>query len=114
VVEIHMICMRCRDEYANSSLPMCRKCMIDMKDFDKLVDFLNKFEGDKKDALWLISNEIADRQSMIIGSCKVVYDIENGEMHLEAQSAKQFTQRKIEEIEKLYRAKNILKDHYGI
>lgn len=109
-----VICMRCREKYVDSSLPMCRKCMIDMKDFDKLVDFLNKFDGDKKDALWLIGNEIADRQSMIIGSCKVVHDKESGTMRLEAPSGKPLAQRKVEEIEKLYRAKSILKGHYGI
>lgn len=85
-----------------------------MKDFDKLVDFLNKFDGDKKDALWLIGSEIADRQSMIIGSCKVVHDMYSGTIRLEAPSGKPLTQRKVEEIEKLYRAKNILKGHYGI
>lgn len=109
-----VICMRCRDEYVDSSLPMCTKCRVDMKDFDKLVDFLNKFDGDKKDALWLIGSEIADRQSTVIGSCKVVHDMESGTIRLEAPNGKPLTQRKIEEIEKLYRAKNILKGHYGI
>lgn len=107
-------CMRCMEEYADSSLPMCPKCRIDMKDFDKLVDFLNRFDGDKKDALWLIGSEISDRQSMIIGSCKVVHDMDNGIMRLEAPIGKPLAQRRIEEIEKLYRAKSILKDHYGI
>jgi hypothetical protein len=106
-------CMRCR-EYVDNALPMCSKCRIDMKDFDKLVDFLNKFDEDKKDALWLIGSEISDRQSMIIGSCKSVIDPESGTMRLEAPSGKPLTQRKIEEIEKLYRAKSILKSHYGI
>lgn len=114
MAEICMICMRCREEYVDSSLPMCCKCRVDMKDFDKLVDFLNKFDGDKKDALWLISSEISDRQSTIIGSCKVIHDKDSGAIRLEAPSGKPLTQRKVEEIEKLYRAKSILKSHYGI
>jgi hypothetical protein len=112
-VKVAEMCMRCK-EYVDNSLPMCSKCRIDMKDFAELVDFLNKFDGDKKDALWLIGSEIADRQSMIIGSCKVVHDLESGIMRLEAPSGKPLAQRKIEEIEKLYRAKSILKSYYGI
>lgn len=114
MTEIRMICMRCKEGYVDSSLPMCPKCKIDMKDFDQLVDFLDKFDGDKKDALWLISSEISDRQSMIINSCKYVYDPESGKRRLEAPGNKPSTQRKMKEIEKLYRAKDILKSHYGI
>ena len=105
------MCMRC-GKHPDNNLPMCSVCRLDMKDFQTLADFLNKFDGDKKDALWLISSEIADRQSLVISSCKIVHD-ERG-TRLEAPSGKPFTQQKIEEIEKLYRAKNVLKRHYGV
>ena len=104
-------CMRC-GECPENNLPMCSECRLVMKDFEKLSDFLNRFDGDKKDALWLISSEIADRQSCIISNCKIVQDGRG--MRLEGPSGKPYTQRKIEEIEKLYRAKNILKNHYKI
>lgn len=105
--------MKC-GKYVDNSLPICFTCRIEMKDFQKLADFLNKFDGKKEDALWLISNEIADRQSLIINSCKIIHDLEHGTIHLEAPDGKPFSRQKVEEIEKLYRAKNILKDYYGI
>lgn len=104
-------CMKC-GKRPDNNLPMCSTCRLDMKDFQMLTDFLNKFDGDKRDASWLISSEIADRQSIVIGSCKMVHD-DRG-TRLEAPSGKPYTQKKIEEIEKLYRAKNILKRHYGV
>jgi hypothetical protein len=104
-------CMRC-GKHPDNNLPMCSTCRLDMKDFQTLADFLNKFDGDKRDALWLISSEIADRQSLVISSCKIVHD-ETG-TRLEAPSGKPFTQQKIGEIEKLYKAKNILKRHFGV
>lgn len=104
-------CMKC-EKSVDNSLPMCSTCRIEMKDFQILADFLNKFDGDKKDALWLISSEISDRQSLVINSCKVIHD-ERG-TRLEAPSGKPFVQQKVEEIEKLYKAKSILKNHYGI
>lgn len=104
-------CMRC-GKRPDNNLPMCSTCRIELKEFQKLADFLNKFDGNKEDALWLIGNEIVDRQCLIMSSCKVVHD--TGGTHLEAPSGKPFTQQKIEEIEKLYRAKNILKGYYGI
>lgn len=106
-------CMKC-GKYADNSLPMCPSCRIEMKDFQKLADFLNKFDGKKEDALWLIGSEIADRQSVAISSCKIVQDLESRTMYLEAPNGKPFTRQKVEEIEKLYRAKSILKGHYGI
>jgi len=106
-------CMRC-GKHPDNSLPMCSTCRVDMKDFQTLADFLNKFDGDKRDALWLIGSEIADRQSTVIGSCRVVHDLERGEMRLEAPSGKPYTQKKIEEIEKLYRARNILERYVGV
>jgi hypothetical protein len=105
--------MKC-GEYTDSSLPICPTCRVEMKDFQKLADFLNKFDGKKEDALWLISSEISDRQSIIINSCKIVHDQERGGIRLEAPNGKPFVQQKVEEIEKLYKAKSILKDHYGI
>ncbi len=105
------VCMRC-GKHPDNNLPMCSACRLDMKEFQTLANFLNKFDGDEKDALWLISSEISDRQSTVIGSCKIIHD-ERG-IHLEAPSGKPFTQQKIEEIEKLYRAKNILKRHLGV
>lgn len=105
------ICMRC-GKHPDNNLPMCSTCRLDMKDFQTLADFLNKFDGDKRDASWLISSEIADRQSIVIGSCKIVQDGRG--TRLEAPSRKPFTQQKIEEIEKLYKAKNILKMHFGV
>lgn len=104
-------CMRC-GKRPDNNLPMCPTCRLDMKDFQMLADFLNKFDGDKKDALWLISSEIADRQGLVMSSCRIIQD-ERG-TRLEAPSGKPFTQKKIEEIEKLYRAKNVLKSHYGV
>lgn len=106
-------CMRC-GKYVDNSLPMCSTCKTEMKDFQKLADFLNKFDGKKEDALWLIGNEIANRQCLVINSCKIVHDLEHGTTHLEAPIGKPFSRQKVEEIEKLYRAKSILKDHYGI
>ena len=104
-------CMRC-GECPDNNLPMCSTCRTELKDFQKLADFLNKFDGRKEDALWLISSEISSRQCLVMGSCKMVHD--HGGVHFEAPAGKPFTQQNIEEIEKLYRAKNILKDHYGI
>ena len=104
-------CMMCGKQPDNN-LPMCSACRMELKDFQKLADFLNKFDGDNKDALWLIGSEISNRQCLVMGSCKIVHD--QGGTHLEAPAGKPFTQQKIEEIEKLYRAKNILKEHYGI
>ena len=104
-------CMKC-GKYVDNSLPMCSTCRTEMKDFQTLADFLNKFDGDKRSALWLIGSEIADRQSLVINSCKIVHD-ERG-THLEAPSGKPFTQQKVEEIERLYKAKNLLKGYYGI
>lgn len=106
-------CMRC-GKHHDSSIPICPACRIEMKDFQTLADFLNKFDGNKEDALWLISSEISDRQSLVINSCKIIHDPEHGKMRLEAPNGNQFVQQKVEEIEKLYRAKNILKGHYGI
>jgi hypothetical protein len=106
-------CMKCRKD-AGGSIPICPTCRVEMKDFQKLADFLNKFDGKKEDALWLISSEISDRQSMIINSCKIVHDLEGGGIRLEAPNGKPFVQQKVEEIEKLYKAKSILKEHYGI
>ncbi len=106
-----VICMRC-GKHSDNNLPMCSACRLDMKEFEMLVDFLNKFDGNKRDASWLISSEIADRQSCIISSCKIIQD-ETG-THLEAPSGKHYIHQKIEEIEKLYRAKNILKKHFGV
>jgi hypothetical protein len=105
-------CMRC-GKHEDSSIPICPACRLELKDFQKLADFLNKFDGKKEDALWLISSEISDRQSLIINSCKVTHN-SDGEIRLEAPNGNQFVQQKIEEIEKLYRAKNLLKEHYGI
>ena len=104
--------MRC-GEHSDNNLPMCSTCRIELKDFQKLADFLNEFDGNKEDALWLIGSEIADRQCLVISYCKIVRDEEGG-TRLEAPAGKPFTQQKVEEIEKLYRAKNILKDHHGI
>lgn len=106
-------CMRC-GKHDDSSIPICPTCRIEMKDFQKLADFLNKFDGKKEDALWLISSEISDRQSLVINSCRIVHDSEQGEMRLEAPNGNTFVQQKVEEINKLYRAKNILKEHYKI
>lgn len=111
-VKVAEKCMKC-GKYVDNSLPMCSTCRIEVKDFQKLADFLNKFDGKKEDALWLISSEIADRQSLVISSCKIVHDEHRG-THLEAPSGKPFIQQKVDEIEKLYRAKSILKSHYGI
>lgn len=104
-------CMRC-GKLPDNNLPMCSACRIDMKDFQTLTDFLNKFDGDKKDASWLIGSEIVDRQGLVMSSCKIVQD-ERG-TRLEASSRKPFTQQKIEELEKLCKAKNILKAHFGV
>ena len=105
-------CMRCR-KHPDNNLPMCSTCRMELKeDFQKLADFLNKFDGKKEDALWLIGSEISSRQCLVMGSCKIVHDQEG--THLEAPAGKSFTRQNIEEIEKLYRAKNILKNHYGI
>lgn len=106
-------CMRCGKE-EDSSIPICPACRMELKDFQKLADFLNKFDGKQEDALWLISSEISDRQSAIITSCKIVHDVEHGGIHLEAPNGKPFVQQKLEEIDKLYRAKSLLKEHYGI
>lgn len=105
-------CMKC-GKSPDNNLPMCSTCRMDMKDdFQKLADFLNRFDGNKEDALWLIGSEIADRQCLVISCCKVIHDV--GGTRLEAPSGKPFTQKNIEEIEKLYRAKNLLKSHYRI
>lgn len=104
-------CMKCGND-VEGSLPICPTCRIELKDFQKLADFLNKFDGKMEDALWLIGSEISNRQSFVMSSCKIVKD-ERG-THLEAPSGKPYTRQMIDEIEKLYRAKNILKEHYRI
>lgn len=117
-------CMKCR-EATDNSLPICTKCRMEFKDsidpktkeeidgFQKLADFLNGFEGDRDDLIWLIKDEIADRQSLIISNCKIVNDIERGLLHLEAPDGNAFAKKRVEEIGKLYKALAIVKKHYG-
>lgn len=105
-------CMRC-GENPDNMLPMCSKCRIEMKDFPKLASFLNGFEGNRDDVAWLIRSEIADRQSLIISSSKIVHDMEGGYLDIVPPDGHPFAKRKAEEIGKLYKALSILRRHYG-
>lgn len=106
-------CMKC-GEKPDNLLPMCSKCRVEMKDFPTLANFLNSFEGDRNDTIWLINSEISDRQSWIMSSSKVVHDVEAGTMEIVPLDGRPVTKQKAEEITKLYRALAILKKHYGI
>lgn len=106
-------CMKC-GENSDNSLPMCSKCRVEMKDFPTLASFLNSFEGDRDNMVWLIRSEIADRQSLIISGSKVVHNIEDGVMEIIPTDGHPTSKQKAEEIGKLYKALAILKKHYGI
>lgn len=117
-------CMVCR-EPLEGGIPICQRCKVGFKDstdpvtkqkvigFTKLAAFLNGFEGDKGDLVYLIKSEISNRQSLIISSCKVVEDVDGHTLDIEAPEGNQLAKRKLEEIHKLYDALNIIKKHYG-
>jgi len=117
-------CMKCK-EPLQGTLPICQDCRMRFKDstdpvtkqeisgFTKLAEFLNGFEGDKNDLIYLIKSEIADRQSWVISCCKVVTDLENGTISLEPPDGNRFAKQKVDEINKLYNALAIIKRHYG-
>lgn len=106
-------CMKC-GESPDNMLPMCSKCRREMKDFPKLASFLNGFDGNRDDIVWLIGSEISDRQSSIISCSKVVHDTENGYLNIVPPEGHPLAKQKAEEIGKLYKALSILKKHYGI
>lgn len=111
--------MKCRGA-PDSGLPICTKCRMEFKDsidprskqeingFVKLAEFLNGFEGDMADLMWLIGSEIADRQCLIISQCNV-----DANARIEAPDGNHFAKKRIEEIGKLYNALSIIKKHYG-
>jgi len=117
-------CMKCK-EPLQWTLPICQDCRLEFKDsidpvtkqeisgFAKLAEFLNSFEGDKNDLMYLIKSEISDRQSWVINCCKVVTDLENGTISLEAPDGNRLARQKVDEINKLYNALAVIKKHYG-
>lgn len=106
-------CMKC-GENPDNLLPMCSKCRVEMKDFPTLANFLNSFEGNRDDTVWLIKSEIADRQSLIISGSKVVHNVEDGTIEIMPPDGHPALKQKAEEIRKLYKAMAILKKHYKI
>jgi len=111
-VNVSNKCMKC-GKSPDNMLPMCYKCRIEMKDFPKLASFLNGFDGNRDDIVWLIRSEIADRQSLIISSSKIVYDIEGECLDIVPPDGHPFAKQKAGEIVKLYKALSILRRHYG-
>lgn len=117
-------CMKCKKPL-EGGIPICQDCRMEFKDsvdpitkqevsgFTKLAEFLNSFEGDKSDLMYLIKSEISDRQGSIISCCKVINDPVKGSIDLEAPDGNQFAKQKLEEIRKLYNALAIIKKHYG-
>lgn len=105
-------CAKC-GEISHSTLPVCADCKIELKDFQKLTNFLNNFNGNKDDLIWFIKSEIADRQSYIISMCEVASDMHKGIMYLKAPEGNLLAKEKIKEIDKLYGAMSIAKSRYG-
>lgn len=105
-------CIKCGNSPSNF-LPICPKCRIELKDFDKLADFLNKYDGDKKELIWLIKDNIADRQSYIIGNSTARINCDSRTIDLDIQSGYTTSKKKIEEIGILYRALRIAQRNYG-
>ena len=117
-------CMKC-GEHPDGGLPICSKCRAEFKDsidpvtkqevrgFVKLAEFLNAFEGDKGDLIWLIKDELANRQSLIISMCEVDLDYSEGTIGLKAPDGNLFAKKNLEEIHKLHNALSIVKKHYG-
>jgi hypothetical protein len=118
------ICAKCQEP---ADLPLCRKCRDELSDFVKLANYLNSFKGSKQDLYYIISSEIANRESSIMSSVRVVPDYVNGTINLIAIEPSESTIKKkpwlwdrylhtkqtINEIEKLRRAWNIIKEHHG-
>jgi len=106
-------CMKCKNPL-EGSIPICKDCRVEFKDhtdpktkervngFAKLARFLNSFEGDKNDLIYLIKSEISGRQSMIISSCRVVIDHES--ICLSPPDGHNLAKQKVDEINKLYSA----------
>lgn len=105
-------CMRCKD-IQQGGIPICDSCRMELKKFSVLTDFLNSFDGDKDDLIWLIKSEISDRQSFVIDKCRVIADVAKGIIYLEPQGGSIFAKEKVEEINKLYNALAIAKSQYG-
>lgn len=112
-------CMKCGNA-PDTGLPICTKCRMEFKDsidpkskqeingFVKLAEFLNNFEGDMTNLIWLIKSEIADRQCLIMSQCNIDMNC-----RIEAPDGNHFAKRRSEEIDKLYNALSIVKKHYG-
>ena len=117
-------CMKCKKPL-EGGIPICPDCRVEFKDsvdpitkqeingFTKLAEFLNNFEGDKDDLVYLIKSEISDRQSSIVGCCKVVTDAAKGTINFDAPDGNKFVTQRVEEIRKLYNALDIIKSKYG-
>ena len=117
-------CMKCKGPL-EGGIPICHECRMEFKDsvdpisqeeiigFVKLAEFLNSFEGEKDDLVYLIKSEISDRQSSIMSCCKIVADIEKGTIYFDAPDGNKFAKQRAEEINKLYNALAIIKSKYG-
>lgn len=117
-------CMKCKKPL-EGGIPICQNCRVGFKDsidpitkkevsgLVKLAEFLNSFEGDKDDLVYLIKSEIADRQCLIISGCSVVIDSENGTISIDAPHGNSFAEQRVYEINRLYNALAILKSRYG-
>ena len=117
-------CMKCKRPL-EGGIPICQSCRAEFKDsidpitkqeisgFAKLAEFLNGFEGNKNDLVYLIKSEISDRQSSIASCCKVVTDAEKRAIYLDAPEGNKFAAQRAEEIQKLYNALAVIKSNYG-
>jgi hypothetical protein len=121
------ICVKC-GEVSENGLPLCSECRISLKEFVDLAKYLNGFEGDKDDLLWIISSEISDRESRIINNVRVKNDYANGVIDLIPIEPSGSTLAKkprlwnkyvsiklaVEEIGKLRKALRVAKEYYGV
>ena len=120
------ICAKCQ-EASDTGLPLCGKCRESLEDFGALTTYLSSFKGDKEDLFWIIGSEISKRESSIINNVNVVNDCANGVIKLipiEPSNSTlenkpwlwnkyQYAKDMVDQISKLRRALNIIKEHYG-
>ena len=120
------ICAKCQ-EPSDNGLPLCGKCRESLKDFGVLTTYLSNFKGSKEDLFWIIGSEISSRESSIINIVKIDNDYANGLIRLipiEPSNSTlenkpwlwnkyQSTKNMIDQITKLRRALNIIKERYG-
>lgn len=121
-------CIKCGKE-SDNNLPMCSGCRTELADFLAFAKYVNSFEGEKEDLLWLIHSEISKKQSSIIGNpkaVKIVFDYSVGLISLIPIEPSGSTVNKkpqhwdrylhikevIEQINKLYKASDIIEEQY--